>query len=86
MRWGKAQKKALAALFESKVADPEATKAADIDHVHTLGPEFEGIAIECFRENYKNCAREWMNAKMMDGVRRSECCFVLFFCSIPEDS
>lgn len=72
MAWGKKQKAALADLFEKKLADPKATKADEIDPVYDMSTEFQACSQDRFRPNYRNFAAEWMMAKGLQGVRRSE--------------
>lgn len=80
MAWGKKQKEALAKLFEEGLADPKATRADDIDPIYELDKVFEACNEgERFRANYRNFAAEWMMGKGLDGVRRSECCYVILY-------
>jgi hypothetical protein len=78
-RWGNNHKKALAKLFDSALADPESTKAADIDPIYSLDPAFKDVTPERFRDNYKKCATDYMAGKALDGIRRGESNWLIVF-------
>lgn len=69
VRWSKDESKVLANLFETQVADPRFTKAAEIDPIKEKRDEFKEFTAQQFRNNYKTCASNWMAGKAIEGTR-----------------
>lgn len=73
--WGTKQKKALCALFDEGVENPKQTGSEVVDNFFPLAKEFEGMKIERFRDNYRNCAVEYLMGKALNGI---QCCESFF--------
>ena len=56
----------------SGIVDPKSKSGDEIDEVMELAPEFQGMKVERFRDNFKSCATEYMTTKAITGIRRSE--------------
>ena len=59
--------KMLSSLFDSKLADPRCTKAADINPVQEQRDEFKKFTKEAFLNNCKTTAVKWMSGKAIKG-------------------
>ena len=59
----------LCSLFENGLADPQFTKAANIDPIKESRDEFEKFSKEQFRNNCKTTAVAWMSGKAVEGTR-----------------
>ena len=68
VKWSsKAQGKALCGLFANGLANPNFTKACDIDPIKALKPEFAELTVKRFRENFKNTAKDYIVNQEIEG-------------------
>lgn len=68
-RWSKDESQILSTLFDSNMADPRFTKAAEIDPIKEMRDEFKDFTAQQFRNNYKTTATNWMAGKAVGGTR-----------------
>lgn len=69
--WNGDCREALAKIIEKKLVDPTSQSVEDIDACYRLDPVFEpAVTDKNFRVNFKNCCKQYLEAKALSGSRR----------------